>query len=244
MKKIKVGILFLFIIAAVGVCAYLFPGIPYYYKCTHALYTDSIWEELPDDLQKLTEGYEKFSTDDVRITAWDDMETQLSVDKDTVMWQNEDETHYVTITCEALDESEDFSDRIGITHEALDKYCKAAEKTTPENIYEFMKLMASLTMDDFDIHNFRNSKTFYKIMKMKSDEIVCYTDGSFFPLSFYPIDGAGYRGYLFICLEAPNDNYALVNIYPENDTHKRYIIALSITDLNEVIAVAESIELT
>ena len=47
MKKF-LGILFLLIIVAAGVCAYFFPGIPYKYKCTHELeLTDSIWETFP-----------------------------------------------------------------------------------------------------------------------------------------------------------------------------------------------------
>lgn len=241
-KKILV-ILFLLIITAVGVCACLFPGIPYYYKCTHGLYTENIWEKLPDDLPELTGDYENFSIDDVHITAWDDMETQQIWNENTIEWQNGDETHYVTITSEALDESEDFSDITGVTYEAFDKYCKTVGKTTPENIYEFVKLMANLTMDDFNIHNFQNSKIFCKIMEMKS-ELVGYTDGILSTAKFYPVDGTGYHGYLLITLEVTGDNFALVNIYPENDTHKRYIIALSFTDLNEVIAVAESIELT
>ena len=55
MKKFF-GILFLLIIAAAGVCAYFFPGIPYKYKCTHELQlTDSIWETIPDDLPPLPE---------------------------------------------------------------------------------------------------------------------------------------------------------------------------------------------
>lgn len=238
MKKV-LGIIILLVIVASGVCAYFFPGIPYYYKCTHELYTENIWKNLPDDLPKLTEGYTDFSTGEVRITAWDDMEAERSETNDTVSWANEDETHFVSITAEALNESEDFLDRTGIPHEDLDQYCKAVKKTPPENIYELMKLMAGLTMEDFDIHNFRNSKTFYKLMKLKNEVYA----GEEFPTYFYPIDGVGYRGYL-VAATGPEEDLSIINIYPEKDRHKRYIIAISVTDWNEVIAAAKSIKLT
>lgn len=238
MKKI-LGIIIILVIASAGACAYFFPGIPYYYKCTHELYTESIWKNIPDELPELKTGFTDFSTGEVRMTAWDDMEAQRSGTNDTVSWANEDETHFISITSEVRSENEDFLDRTGITHEDLDKYCKAAEKTTPENTYELVKLMAGLTMDDFDIHNFRNSKTFYKLMKLKNE---LYT-GEELPTALYPIDGVGYRGYL-AASTGPEEDLSLINIYPERDRHKRYIIAISVTDWNEVIAAAKSIKLT
>ncbi|MCR4795942.1 MULTISPECIES: hypothetical protein [Ruminococcus] len=245
MKKI-LGILFLLIIVAAGVCAYFFPGIPYYYKCTHELeIRDSIWEELPKDLPKLSEGYADFSTMGVRITAWNDMEAQRAADDNAVTWANEDKSHMINISQERINESSDFLDMTGITHDDLDAYCKDAEKTTPESKYEFVKLMASLTMDDFDIHNYKNSKTFYRIMKLKSDD---FYFGKEFPVKFYPVDGVGYRGYLLSSVEPDGDHgyakFAVINIYPEKDKKTRYIIDISVTDWNEVLAIANSIKLT
>jgi len=244
MKKF-LGILFLLILIAAGVCAYFFPGIPYYYKCTHDLeFTENIWEEAPKDLPALTDGYGEYSTDEVRVTAWNDMEAQRSSSKDQIIWENVDNGHFISIYTEQISESSDFLDMTGITHSALDAYCKDAEKTTPENNYEFVKLVASITMKDFDIHSYKNSKTFYKIMKIKSEEF--YT-GENFPIKFYPVDGVGYRGYLLSGVDPDGDhgykNYAIINVYPEKDKHTRYIITLSVTDWNEVLAIAESIKL-
>ena len=245
MKKI-LGILFLLIIIAAGVCAYFFPGIPYYYKCTHEFEVrDSIWEELPKDLPELSEGYADFSTLGVRITAWNDMEAQRTPDDNTVTWANEDESHVITVYQERVNESSDFLDMTGIDHDDLDAYCKDAEKTTPESKYEFVKLMASLTMDDFDIHNYKNSKTFYKIMKQKND--APFTDRNN-PVKFYPVDGVGYRGDLVKDIavepETASGNYLIINIYPEKDKKTRYIISVRLGDLNESLAIAESIKLT
>ena len=164
MKKF-LGILFLLIIVAAGVCAYLFPGIPYKYKCTNELQTtDSLWENAPEQLTPLSCDTADYSNFDLRMTAWDDMKPARTDSKDSAMWQNGDEIHRIKITEEHLSESEDFLDRTGISHEALDKYCRAVEKTTPESEYEFTKLVMSLNMEDLDIHNFKNSKTFYQLM--------------------------------------------------------------------------------
>ncbi|SEH57162.1 hypothetical protein SAMN02910265_01543 [Ruminococcus flavefaciens] len=245
MKKI-LGILFLLILVAAGVCAYFFPGIPYYYKCTHELeLRDNIWQEIPKDLPKLSEGYADFQTMDIRVTAWNDIEAQRKGDDNNVTWANEDHSHFITIFSERINESEDFLDMTGIDHGELDAYCKDAEKTTPESKYEFVKLMASLTMDDFDIHNYKNSKTFYKIMKQKNEDIF---KNRAYPVSFYPVDGVGYRGYLVKGLEygyeKNTDKYVVANIYPEKDKKTRYIVIISFTELDEVLAIAESIKLT
>lgn len=240
MKKF-LGILVLLIIIAAGVCAYLFPGTPYYYKCTHELdLTENIWENTPPNVNPLPEDYENYDGFGVRITAWNDMRSDLSGDKDQLIWKNADDTHSISIVTEKLNENSDFLDRTGITKEALDKYCKAAEKTTPENAYEFVKLVTSLTMDDFDIHNFKNAKTFYQLMKQKEE----FYMGEGFPVRFYAVDGVGFRGFLMTAKSPDQNNYAVVNIYPEKDKRTRYIIDLSITSPDDVIAVAESIKLT
>jgi hypothetical protein len=239
MKKF-LGILFLLVIIAAGVCAYIFPGTPYYYKCTHELHiTDNIWEKAPEGLPKLSEGFADFSSMGVRITAWNDMETVNTGSKENVTWQNDNGSHSVSISVEHLSENDDFLDRTGITPEELDQYCKNAEKTTPENKYEFVKLFASLTMDDFDIHNFKNSKTFYKLMLCKDD---LYSAGEV-PIKIYPVDGVGFRGYLLTEQNGGQKN-AVINIYPEKDKKTRYIIELSVTDWNEILAIANSIKLT
>ena len=71
--------------------------------------------------------------------------------------------------------------------------------------------------------------------------------GKDFPIKFYPVDGVGYRGYLLSGVDPDGDhgykNYAIINVYPEKDKHTRYIITLSVTDWNEVLAIAESIKL-
>ena len=45
--------------------------------------TDNIWEDIPKDLPKLSEGYADFSTMGIRITAWNDMEAQRTNDEIT-----------------------------------------------------------------------------------------------------------------------------------------------------------------
>ena len=234
------GILFLLVIVAAGVCAYFFPGIPYKYKCTHDIeLTDSIWENAPEDTLALPADNADYSSFGLKITAWGDMKPQRTDDKNSVIWKNGDESHLVSISTERLNDNDDFLDRTGISHEALEQYCKAAEKTTPENRYEFMKLVASLTMDDFDIHSFKNSKTFYRLMKIKNEMYL----GEDFPARLYCVDGVGYRGFLYT-VAGSEDNSALINIYPERDKHTRYMLEISVPDWNEAIAVARSIKLT
>lgn len=231
------GILFLLVIVAAGVCAYFFPGIPYKYKCTHDLeLTDSIWENIPENIPPLPADYSDYSNFGVRITAWNDMEPVRTNDKTKAKWLNSDEDCWIGITEERLSESDDFLDRTGISHEALDRYCKAVEKTTPENQYEFTKLVASLTMDDFDIHDFKNSKTFYLLMKTKNELYL----GS---KMFYCADGVGFRGY-FYTKHAPEANQGYMIIYPDRDKHTRYTIEISVFDYYQAFAMAESIKLT
>ncbi|MCR5600431.1 MAG: hypothetical protein K6G33_06815 [Ruminococcus sp.] len=240
MKKF-LGILFLLVIIAAGVCAYVFPGTPYYYKCTHELdLTDNIWENAPTTPEKLPDDYENYSGFDLRITAWGDMRSERTNNKEQLTWKNDDGSHTLSIFSEKLNENSDFLDRTGITKEALEKYCKTAEKTTPENAYEFIKLVTSLTMDDFDIHNFKNAKTFYQLMKLKEE----YYMGDGYPARFYAVDGVGFRGFLITAKSPDNNNYAMVNIYPEKDKRTCYHIDLSVTDQEDVVAVAESIKLT
>ncbi|MBP5580847.1 MAG: hypothetical protein J6X85_03495 [Ruminococcus sp.] len=239
MKKV-LGILFLLAIVAAGVCAYLFPGIPYKYKCTHELeLTDSIWENVPEDIEKLPAEYASYSNFGLRLTAWEDMKPVRTDSKEKAQWQNGDEYHIVSIATERINESDDFLDRTGISHEALERYCKAVEKTTPENQYEFMKLVASLTMDDFDIHDFKNSKTFYLLMKVKNDMYL----GEKFPAKLYCVDGVGYRGFLYTEKSQKNTS-AIINIYPDRDKSSRYTLEVSVADWNETIAIAKSIKLT
>ena len=238
MKKF-LGILFLLVIVAAGVCAYLFPGIPYKYKCTHELqYTDSIWETIPEKVQPFSSDSADYSNFGLRMTAWDDMKPIRTGDKSQAKWQNDDGTHYITITEQNLGENEDFLDRTGISHEALDKYCKAVEKTTPENGYEFTKLVMSLTMDDFDIHNFKNSKTFYQLMKEKNDAYF----GENNPRKYYAVDGVGFRGCLHTETVA-NYNVAYVDIYPDRDKRTNYRISIIFTDTDEILSIADSIKL-
>ena len=239
MKKF-LGIFILLIFIAAGVCAYIFPGTPYYYKCTHDFeITDSIWNDIPNDLPKLSDDYADFSTLGIRITAWNDMEVRHTNDEKNVIWANEDNSHMVCVNQERINENEDFLDMTGINHNDLAAYCKSAEKTTPESEYEFTKLTASLTIKDFDIHNYKNSKTFYKIMKKKNEDF-CNDSGT--PLVFYPVDGVGYRGYLRTSKIA-DDNEAIITIFPEKDKRTRYTIAFSLGNINEALSIAESIKL-
>lgn len=241
MKKF-LGILVLLIIVAAGVCAYLFPGTPYYYKCTHELeLTENIWEGTPTDIKPLPEDYKNYDGFGVRITAWGDMKLRPTGDEKSSVWSNEDNSHLICITQERISENEDFLDMTGINHDDLNAYCMDTEKTTPENKYEFVKLMASLTMDDFDIHNYKNSKTFYKIMKKKNED---FCDDAGKPLRLCPVDGVGFRGFLMTAKSPDKNAHAVINIYPEKDKRTRYIIDLSVTSPDEVIAVAESIKLT
>ena len=239
MKKF-LGILFLLVIIAAGVCAYIFPGTPYYYKCTHELHlTENIWESTPTDVKPLPEDYENYDGFGIRITAWGDMKLRLTKDEKTAIWSNEDNSHLICIAQECISENEDFLDMTGLTHDDLNAYCIQTEKTTPESKYEFVKLMASLTMDDFDIHNYKNSKTFYKIMKKKNDD---FCDDTGKPLRLCSVDGVGYRGYLRTSKIA-NDNEITISIFPENDKRTRYVIALNSSEWNEILAIANSIKL-
>ena len=239
MKKV-LGILFLLVIVAAGVCAYFFPGIPYKYKCTHELeLTDSIWENTPDNLPPLSGEYTDYASFGLRLTAWDDLKPVRTDDKSEAKFQNDDGSHYISINEVNIGENEDFLDRTGISPEALDRYCKAVEKTTPENGYEFTKLKMSLTMEDFDIHDFKNSKTFYLLMKEKNNAYF----GENNPKKYYAVDGVGFRGCLHV--ERVSDhNAAYIDIYPERDKKKKYRLGILVTDINEMLAVANSIKLT
>lgn len=239
MKKF-LGILFLLIVIAIGVAAYFFPGIPYYYKCTHEFkLMDSIISDLPTDLPPVSDEPADYSALGIKLTAWEDMEPVRTDDKNSSIWENEDRSHFISVYAESLGSNYDFLDRTGISHEDLDRYCKKMEKTTPETLPEFVKLVCSLTMEDFDIHDSKNAKTFYRMMDIKNKE---YID-DIHQINFYTADGVGYRGYLKTA-NAPAGDYALINIYPDKDKQKRYIIEMSVTDWNEVKAVTESIKLT
>ena len=239
MKKF-LGILFLLIIVAAGVCAYLFPGIPYKYKCTNELQTtDSLWNDTPGNLQPISGETADYSNFGLKLTAWDDMKPVRTDSKDSAMWQNGDEIHRIGISEEHLSESEDFLDRTGISHEALDKYCRAVEKTTPESEYEFTKLVMSLNMEDFDIHNFKNSKTFYQLMKCKNESYIDESD----PARYYSVDGVGFRGYLNT-IETPDGYTAHVFLYPEREKRTRYIIKISTENFGDIFTIADSIKLT
>lgn len=240
MKKF-LGILFLLIVIAVGVTAYFFPGIPYYYKCTHDLeLRDNITHELPADLAPLPDDFADYANLGIRMTAWGDMEAQHTGDKNQALWENKDKSHSISIYAETLSENYDFLDRTGISHEALDRYCKAVKKTTPETGYEFVKLVGSITMDDFDIHDMKNSKTFYKMMSIKNDLYM----GEEHPVDLYIVDGVGYHGYM-VTAEAPeNHKEAIINIYPDKSKRKRYVIDLSFTDRDEILSIAGNIKLT
>ncbi len=240
MKKI-LGILFFLIIAAIGVCAYFFPGLPYYFKIRHEFSeTGSIWYHVPEKLPELgSDSYDLYSSLGVRLTAWEGMEPVHTEEKDTVMWGSKDTKLFVSICQETLGENSDFLDMTGIDPEDLDTYCKKAQKTTPGNKCEFVRLAAMLTMDDFDIHSAQNAKTFYKIMTCKNDLI----NGEPGSLRFYPAEGVGFQGFLQT-IDNSEGKYAFINIYPERDKKHFYILSMTVTDWDEVIAIAESIQLT
>lgn len=239
MKKF-LGILFLLIVIAVGVCVFFFPGIPYYYKCTHEFgLLENTVSELPAG-SVLPDDYADYSNLGVRVTAWGDMEAQRTDDKNQGLWENKDGSHVISVYAENLGDNYDFLDRTGISHEALDRYCKAVKKATPETPYDFMKLVGSVTMEDFDIHDSKNAKTFYRIMSMKND---LYT-GEDHPVELYSVDGVGYHGYMVIAEAPENHTETIINIYPEKNKHRRYIISLSFTDRDDILAIAEHIKLT
>ena len=239
MKKIF-GVLFFLIIAAIGVCAYFFPGLPYYYKTKHEFdETGSIWYDVPKELPELSDGYDLYSSLGVRITAWKGMEPVRTDEKDAVMWGSKDENLFVSVCVDTLGENYDFLDMTGIDPEDLDRYCRKIQKTTPENKYEFVRLASMLTMDDFDLRSRKNAKTAYRIMSCKNDLIA----GESNKVSFYPVDGVGFRGFL-ITHDTPEGQTAFINIYPEMDKRHRYILSMSVTDWNEVLAIAESVQLT
>lgn len=239
MKKFF-GILFLLIIVSVGAAAYFFPGTPWYYKVKHEFaLTDSIWETYPEGLPELPKDYEVYSDLGLRITAWNGMKPEIEEDKDSAEWHSDDKSRFVYIHRETLSDSYDFLDNTGITTEALERFCKEAEKTTPENIGELMRLIAMLTMDDFDIHDSKNAKTFYKLMDIKNESYL----GEGYPVRYYPADGVGYRGIL-VTAQAPDGKYANISIYPEKDKHHRYLLELSVTDWDEILKITESIQLT
>lgn len=239
MKKF-LGILFFLIIAAAGATAIFFPGIPYYYKCTHELkYKENILADIPSDLPPIEGGTSEYSSLGLKLSAWKDMEAQRTDDKNQVLWENKDRTHIVSIYTETLGSNQDFLDRTGISHEDLDRYCKKIKKTTPDGALEFVRLIASLTMDDFDIHDFSNAATFYKMMKIKNDMYISED----YPVKIYTVDGVGYRGFLLIAQSSSN-SLSVINIYPEKDKHIRYVVGTSVTGWDEVKAIADSIKLT
>lgn len=239
MKKF-LGILFLLIVIAVGVCVFFFPGIPYYYKCTHEFgLLENIVSELPAG-SVLPDDYADYSNLGVRVTAWGDMEAQRTDDKNQGVWKNRNGSHIISVYVDNLGDNYDFLDRTGISHEALDRYCKAVKKSTPETQYDFVKLICSITMNDFDIHDSKNAKTFYKMMSQKND---LYIDEDH-PVDLYIVDGVGYHGYMVIAETPENYTEAIINIYPEKNKHKRYIIDLSFTDRDEILSIAEHIKLT
>jgi len=234
------GILFLLIIAAAGVTVFFFPGIPYYYKCTHDLKsTENILTDIPSDLPPIEGGTSEYSSLGLKLTAWKDMEAQRTDDKNQALWENKDRTHVVSIYTENIGGNFDFLDRTGISHEDLDRYCKKIKKSTPDGNLEFVRLIASLTMDDFDIHDFSNAATFYKMMKIKNDMYI----SDDYPVRIYTVDGVGYRGFLLIA-QAPDESLSVINIYPEKDKHVRYVVGTSVNSWDEVKSIADSIKLT
>lgn len=240
MKKF-LGILFLLIVIAIGVGAYFFPGLPYYYKCTHDLeFRESLTHELPIASPDVPENSADYANPGIRLTAWGDMEAQRTNDKNQALWENKDGSHTVSIYAETLGDNYDFLDRTNISHESLDRYCKAVKKTTPETNYEFVKLVCSLTMDDFDIHDLKNAKTFSKMMSIKNENFVRGNT----PLAHYIVDGVGYHGFMLISEDAESGKEAVINVYPEKNKHKRYIIILSFTDKDEILSIAGKIKLT
>ena len=239
MKKI-LGILFFVIIAALGVCAYFFPGLPYYFKTKQEFSeTGSIWYDIPQNLPELSKGYDLYSSLGVRITAWEGMEPVRTDEKDSVMWGSKDTNLFVSVCVNTLGENDDFLDMTGIDPEDLENYCLKKHKTPPDNKCEFVRLATTLTMNDIDIHSSRNAKTFYKIMNCKNDML----RQNFNSMKFYPVEGVGFQGFLQTT-DAPEGKYAFINIYPEKDKKHFYILSMSVTDWDEVIAIAESIQLT
>ncbi len=92
----------------------------------------------------------------------------------------------------------------------------------------------------FDIHDMKNAKTFSKMMSIKNENFVRGNT----PLEHYIVDGVGYHGFMLISEDAESGKEAVINVYPEKNKHKRYIIILSFTDKDEILSIAGKIKLT
>lgn len=235
MKKVLTALLLL-IAAAAAVVFIFFPGLPWYIKVDRE-YSDigASCAKIPADIPASSEEFEAYTGSGLMFSAWQGMTEELS-DKGGASWTASSGSS-LTAVSEVLPDGDGFLDNTGLSLKELESFCKSCKKSVPENEYEFDKLLLGISMQDFNIHDRKNSKIFYKLAGIKSSLDVA--EGQ-----YYELDGVGFRGLLYVS-EAPEGmSSGEIGIYPERDRRSRINISISAADRNELLLVAETIKLT
>lgn len=170
-------------VAAILITAVFFPGLPTYIavkaECPNINNIPSQWEhtnaEIPDDFIEISAHGITVSVppdmcrrkpDSDIMLFWDgNKETETKAQNSVLIAEPLDNTNFNAVR----EMSYIFGD--GFTEDELRKACELANIKYPENCYEYLTSVYSLSMDDFNVHSYGAAEVFMRIAETKEASV-------------------------------------------------------------------------
>ena len=236
MKKVIIGIIALFAVAAVFL--FFFPGLPKYIYIRLADKYPSLNAKLEEfDLSGVTVSDDLVEIKDehgLSVKIAPDMKpkedarfpTYINSDKSAVLIIKYDESPHAN-----ADEQFKFA-----THEQIEKFFKTRNTPVPTSQYEFLKFTYSMTYNDFNTRSLIDEKIFRKLAESK-EELFNATEESY---SFHSGDNCGFVE----CIgEKMNQKRYVASLYTGSNYENSFMIIISSDNIELIKQIIASIKI-
>ncbi len=170
-------------VAAILITTVFFPGLPAYIavktECPNVNNVPSQWEytdaDIPDDFIEISahgvtvsvpQDMRRKNPDSDIMLFWDgNKETDTKAQNSVLIAEPFDNTNFNSVR----EISHIFGDKL--SEDELNKACELINVKSPENCYDYLTSVYSLSMDDFNIHSYKTAIAFMKIAETKESTV-------------------------------------------------------------------------
>lgn len=231
--KKKVVVILSVLLAAILIIAIFFPGLPWYIRIKKEYeYIDKSLELFPDS-NTVPENYVEYSVSGVSLLAPEGLE--ITEDNNIGKGFANDSVEIFITELTPDDYIINFKGEI-ISEENLQQFCDFSSLDFPQSNYDKYNLQLSLSMDNFNIHNRKQSETFYKLADYRDSWFGHWEN-------IYRFDKENFKGFLRIHdLGEYLSGQAM--IFPDSNPDNYIMITISPEKREDIFKIADTIRLT